>query len=119
MWKGCNIIVWLLVLTPLALAASLFFVSTKLGLLALGIIVVTLGLYLASGFLLTRVRERCPGCDAKSLKCINWFRANPPPNFAFYKCEDCGTEYVKVDGDPEIVKRENSPYKDVSGWDGT
>ena len=87
-----------------------------LGLLGLGTILVAGGTYLGFGFLVARAREVCPACDSKGLKCINWFRANPPPNWTFYRCEECGKEYVKVDGESGLVERGQSRFNDSEGW---
>ncbi len=114
--RGCKIFVGLLFLAPLVLVASLFVVSLRLGLIGLAIILVAGVTYLGLGFLVTRAREVCPACDAKKLKCINWFRANRPPNWTFYRCEECGEEYVKVDGESGLVERGQSRFKDAEGW---
>lgn len=117
MSEGRNTFGWVLVATPLVLVAFLFVLSSRLGLVAAGIIAVTAVLYLGSVLLVTRARKPCPNCHAKKLKCINYFRVNPPPNHAFYRCEECGREYVRVDGQPDFVERENSHHKNGPGWD--
>ena len=113
---GCRLITWLLILTMLGLVIALFALSVRLGLVGLAIVLVAGGIYFGFGFLLTRARTVCPGCGEKKLNCINWFRANPPPNWAFYRCEECGKEYVKVDGEAGLVERSQSGFKDSEGW---
>ena len=111
----CDLIV--LVLIPLALAVSIVFIWPISGLVALGIIVVTLGLFFGLGVHLTGVHyETCPGCNAKSLKCIDFFHGHLQGNLSFYRCQECGAEYVKGNG-VEMVKRDNSPYKNLPFWD--
>ncbi len=113
---GCKLLVGLLILALLVLVAGLFVGSPQVGLIGLAIILVAGGTYLGFGFLVARAREVCPACDAKKLNCINWFRANRPPNWAFYRCEECGKEYVKVDGESGLVERGQSRFKDSGGW---
>jgi len=117
MLTGCNVLVWLLMLTPLVVVAVLFVVSPWLGAVGFGILVVAIVLYLGGGFLLTRRRECCPGCREKKLKWINAFLANRPPNYTFYRCEGCGREYVRVDGEAAMTEREESRFKNSPGWD--
>ncbi len=114
--RGCKLLVGLIFLAPLVLIASLFVVSLRLGLVGLAIMLLAGGTYLGVMLLVARAREVCPACDAKRLKCINWFRANRPPNWAFYRCEECGKEYVKVDGESGLVERGQSGFKDSEGW---
>ena len=115
--RGCNLLVGLLFLTPLVLVAALFVLEFRLGLVGVAIILLAGVTYLGLGFLVSRARDVCPACDAKKLNRINWFRANPPPNWAFYRCEECGKEYVEVDGESGLVERGQSRFKDSDGWD--
>ena len=114
---GRKLLIGLLILALLVLVAGLFVVLPWLR-LGLAIILAIVGTYLGLGFLGLRVRGWCPACHVKKLKNINYFRANPPPNFAFYRCEECGKEYVKIDVDGEsLVERGQSRFKHLGGWD--
>ncbi len=117
--SGCRIIVGGIMLAPLALLVALFAVSRRAGLVGLGFVLAVVGLYFGAGFLLERSRRCCPSCKVKKLKCINSFRANPPPNWSFFRCENCGSEFVEVHGEPGLVEREKSHFKDADGWVAT
>jgi hypothetical protein len=117
--NGCRAIAWTLVITPVLLLIVLFALSWRAGLLGLGVVLGVAAVYLGAGFLLSRSRRWCPACHHKKLKCINWFRANPPPNWSFYRCDDCGAEFVKVDGQVGLVERNESRFKDSPGWEAT
>ena len=78
-------------------------------------------IYFGVGFALTRKRLWCPSCRRKSLKMINYFRCNPPPNYAFFACEDCGAEFVQVSRihgvEQPMIPRAGSPWEHHSGWE--
>ncbi len=100
----------------LCLVALLFAVSIGHGVTGLGIVIAVGGLYLVVVFIATRARGVCPGCSAKSLECINYFRCNPPPNHSFFRCQACSEEYVGVNGQLGMTERRASPFNDSPGW---
>jgi hypothetical protein len=79
-------------------------------------------LYVAAGIAAGRVRKWCPRCRGKGLKCINWLRCNPPPNYSFFACDRCGGQFVQVDRydgvENPMVVRAGSSWEHDSGWGG-
>ncbi len=89
----------------------------QLGLIAAGLLVAVVIMFLFVGLSLERARDTCPSCAQRHLKNINRFRANPPPNFRFYRCEQCDAEFVQYDGQKEFVARTESGLSQHPGWD--
>jgi hypothetical protein len=84
----------------------------------LAIAIVTCGLTLVvsvvGGNFASRLRKVCPACLMKALKCINWFRVNPPPNYSFFKCGNCKAEYIEYMD--EMIPRAGSNWENHTGW---
>ena len=108
---------WILFSIPVLLVVALFVVSPTTGLIAAGGLVAVVVIFLFVGFLLGRARDTCPSCAQRQLKKVTWFRANPGPNYAFYRCERCDAEYVQYDGQKEFVARAESGMSQHLGWD--
>jgi hypothetical protein len=89
--------------------------------LATIVIAGAVAIYFGVGLALTRKRLWCPSCRRKNLKMINYFRCNPPPNYAFFVCEDCETEFVQVywihGVEHPMIPRAGSPWEHHSGWE--
>lgn len=85
--NGCRAIAWTLMIAPLVLLVGLFALSWRAGLAGSGFVLAAAVAYFGAGYLVARSRRWCPACNLKKLKCINWFTANPPPNWSFYRCE--------------------------------
>lgn len=117
--KGCQAILWALMISPLVLVIVLFSLSWRTGLIGLGIVIGAATVYFGAAFFTADARRLCPACKNEKLKCINFFKANPPPNFSFYRCDQCETEFVEVHGQTGLVERSESPFKDSDGWDAT
>ncbi len=107
---------WILFSIPVLLVVALFVASPATGLIAAGCLVAVVVIFLFVGFLLERTRVMCPSCAQLQLKKINWFRANPGPNYCIYRCERCDAEYVRYDGQKEFVARPESGMLQHSGW---
>ncbi len=118
MFFGCQALLWILVLTPFALTGVLFWISPKLGIIGVVLIVVVVVAYIAFVVVISSRRRKCPSCGASALKLVNWFRANPPPNYSFHRCEECGSEFVQVGENERFEKREDSAYGgDDKDWE--
>jgi len=59
----------------------------------------------------------CPHCRNKSLECVNWILANPPPNYSFFRCGECRAEYVQVQFEQQMIPRAGSEWEHDRGWD--
>jgi DNA-directed RNA polymerase subunit RPC12/RpoP len=57
----------------------------------------------------------CPTCGEKKLKCIEYFRTNPPPDLRYHRCTECGAEFAQ-EGDSLLQPRNESIYKDDPFW---
>ena len=108
---------WILFSIPVLLVVVLFVVSPITGLIAGGCLVAVVVIFLFVGFLLERSRDMCPSCAQRQLKQVNWFRANPGPNYSFHRCERCDAEYVQYDRQKEFVARAESGMSQHAGWD--
>lgn len=117
--KGRQAIMWALMISPLVLVIVLFALSWRTGLVGLGIVIGAAAVYFGAVFFAADSRRLCPSCKKEKLKWINSFKSNPPPNFSFYRCDDCGTEFVEVHGQTGLVERSESPLKDSDGWEAT
>lgn len=109
---------WILFSIPVLLVLILFAASPVTGLIGGGILIGVVALFLSGGFLLGRARDVCPSCEQRQLNTVNWFRANPGPNFSFHRCERCGAEFVqRHDAQREFVARSESGASQHPGWD--
>lgn len=60
--------------------------------------------------------RRCPKCDRGRLEVVEWFRCNPPPDIAYYRCSACGAELVRI-GKERLQDRIGSPHEHDPVWD--
>ena len=72
------------------------------------------------GWLVSKERKVCGTCKSKALKLINSIICQltidgPGPSVSFYRCEECGAEYVR-EGRGGMVKRENSQWRNGYNW---
>jgi hypothetical protein len=78
-------------------------------------------LCIGAGLALTRMRKWCPECHSKGLKLINGFLCNPPPNYSFFACVNCGGEFVQVEGydgiENPMIPRAGSRWERDPGWE--
>ena len=80
------------------------------------------GAAILAAVILSRCRKRCPACGER-LRMVNWYRRNPPPNYALYACDHCGGEFVQTDSyhgrENPMIPRVGSPWEDFDGWESS
>jgi hypothetical protein len=60
------------------------------------------------------VPKICAQCGRRGLKCLNFVRADPGPNYSTFRCAECGEEFVQVHGKMEL--RKGSKWEGEFGW---
>jgi hypothetical protein len=85
--------------------------AVALSLIALGLLV--------AGFIVAVlwdvfVPKACASCGKRGLRCINFVRASPGPNYSTFRCRRCGDEFVQVNG--RIEARKGTKWEHEEGW---
>jgi hypothetical protein len=85
--------------------------TLAISLIALGLVAVAFaGVVLWDVF----VPKVCPSCKRRGLRCINFIRATPGPNYSTLRCPGCGDEFVQVNG--RIEARKGTKWEHEEGW---
>ena len=58
--------------------------------------------------------KRCASCGKRGLRCLNFVRSVPGPNYSTFRCQRCGDEFVQVSG--RIEARKGTKWEHEDGW---
>ena len=58
--------------------------------------------------------KACPSCRKRGLRCVNFVRAPPGPNYSTFRCQRCSDEFVQVNG--RIEARKGTKWEHEEGW---
>jgi hypothetical protein len=90
--------------------------------LALAFVGVAAAAYIALGVWVSRRRYWCPQCRNKRLRRVTYLRCNPPPNYSFFTCDNCGGQFVRADRydgvENPLVPRAGSNWEHSPAWGG-